>query len=370
MELSPLLWQITAMSPDYSNSKRDLMPPLWVLGLMALGLALWLVWRLQEIMVLLVVGYCIAYLIDPCLTWLAQKRISRPFGIVLLCLLALSVLALMLLTAVPVILREYTKLVNFLPSYVQTFEERFLPLVTPYLPAWPVNIDDLRGQLSNLSGVAPQILTRVMQGAGTALLSGYSVGMTLLNLLLLPFIVYYLALDFRQMHLSALKLFPILKREHIKAFFLEIDSYVSAFVRGQLIVCCILALLYALGLGIVGVELWPLLALISGFGNLIPYLGFIVGIVCSSIMALITFGDLWHVVQIWGVYALVQFLEGSFISPKIVGDSVGLSPLVVILAVVIGGSLFGLLGIFLAVPGAAVLKVVLSHAREYVVQAL
>jgi predicted PurR-regulated permease PerM len=138
---------------------------------------------------------------------------------------------------------------------------------------------------------------------------------------------------------------------------LEIDSYVSAFVRGQFMIGTILFLLYGAGLWFVGVELWLLLALIAGFGNIVPYLGFLAGIVLSTLMALVTFGDFAHVVQVWVVFAIVQGLEGTVITPRILGEKVGLSPLAVILALVVGGQLFGLLGVFLAVPAAAALRV-------------
>ena len=111
-----------------------------------------------------------------------------------------------------------------------------------------------------------------------------------------------------------------------------------------------------------GVDLWLLLAAISGFGNIIPYLGFIIGILLSSLMALVTFGDFTHVLWVWGVYAIVQALEGTVITPRVLGESLGLSPLVIILALFAGGQLFGLLGIFLAVPTAAALRVVVRHS--------
>jgi predicted PurR-regulated permease PerM len=126
--------------------------------------------------------------------------------------------------------------------------------------------------------------------------------------------------------------------------------------------------LYAIGLWAIGVELWILLAIISGFGAIIPYMGFLVGIVLSLVMALVTFGDLSHVLQVVGLFLIIQFIEGWVITPKIVGEKVGLSPIIVILAILAAGHLFGLLGVFLAVPGAAVLRVLLRHAHQWVIR--
>ena len=212
-----------------------------------------------------------------------------------------------------------------------------------------------------VSQYGAEIGQQVLAGAGSALLAGYSIALAFVNLLILPFIIYYLAVDFRNIHSRFLLVFPFLMRERVAAIGHDIDRYVSAYFRGQLTVGLILSAMYAAGLAMVGVELWFLLALIAGLGNLIPYVGFFLGIVLSSVMALVTFGDLSHLLLVWLVFLVVQVLEGTVITPRIVGSQVGLSPLVVILALVAGGSLFGLLGIFLAVPVVAIMRVLGEH---------
>jgi predicted PurR-regulated permease PerM len=118
-------------------------------------------------------------------------------------------------------------------------------------------------------------------------------------------------------------------------------------------------------LGLVGVDLWLLLAAIAGFGNMVPYVGTVSGILLSSVMALVTFGDFSHVFSVLGVFAAVQLIDGTIITPRIMGESVGLSPLVIILALFAGGQLFGLLGIFLAIPAAATLRVLVRHSYNW-----
>jgi predicted PurR-regulated permease PerM len=218
-----------------------------------------------------------------------------------------------------------------------------------------------------LSEVNGEAVKKVFSTIGATLLQGYNKALALVNIALLPFIVYYLAMDLPKIHASVVGLVPLTRRSKFVSVFREIDTYVSAFVRGQAIVCTILFVLYALGLGLVGVDLWLLLAAISGFGNIIPYVGFLSGIILSSLMALVTFGDLTHLLWVWGVYAVVQALEGTFITPRIMGESVGLSPLIIILALFAGGQLFGLLGIFLAVPAAATLRVLARSSYQWVI---
>jgi predicted PurR-regulated permease PerM len=336
---------------------------------------IWLLFALKEIVVLVVVGYTIAYVMDPALRALDRRGISRPIGVFVLATLLAGLIALLAVTAIPTVVEESQRLSANLGQYMDISSGRVGELVEwakTKIPSRFLEQDratsflELAPRLSEyVSGPA---IAKLLQGVLGTLLKGYSLTLTIVNILLLPFIVFYLAVDLPKIHRGVLALVPVTRRARVARLFGEIDHYTSSFVRGQLIVCSILFVLYAVGLGAVGVELWLLLAVISGFGNLIPYLGFVCGIVLSSVMSLATFGDWSHLLMVWGVFALVQFLEGTFITPRVVGESVGLSPLVVILALFAGGQLFGLLGIFLAVPVAAALRVLAQHAHEWVLR--
>lgn len=354
------------------RTRESLVPPLWIVTLLVFAFILWIGYQLKELIVLLVVSYAVAYAIDPVLRWLQKRDISRSAGVFVLSgAFALAVLFLAL-TAIPTIVEEYTRLsVNF-SSYVETSKERvdsFYIWAKTKIPERYLQQD----KAASLAEVVPQLSQYVtgdairgtLAGIAGTILSGYSITLALLNIFLLPFFVYYLAVDLPRIHNAALSLFPSTRRSKVHRLFKEIDSYVSAFVRGQIIVCAILFGLYAVGFGIIGVELWLLLAVISGFGNIVPYVGFLSGIVLTSIMTIVTFGDFKHLLMVWALFGVVQFLEGTFITPKIVGESVGLSPLVVIVALFAGGQLFGLLGILLAVPVAAALKVLATHTHTW-----
>lgn len=351
------------------QSRERFLPPLWIIVVATALLGVWFIYQLKEIFVLLVVGYSIAYILEPALSYLEKRGINRSLGMVVIILLCLSAMILLAVTAIPTILKEYRELAQNLPSYIEIAREKFGALTAMVINYLPEGVIDEEGNISLmelLPSVGSDSLNRIVSGATATLLRGYSITLTIINLALLPFIVFYLAVDFERIHHKALLIFPTLKREKVAELAQEVDKYVSAFVRGQMIVGFILFLLYAAGLGMIGVELWLLLAVISGFGNMIPYLGLIVGVFLSSIMALVTFGDFSHMLLVWVVFGVVQFLEGTFITPRVLGDKVGLSPLVVILAIVAGGSLFGLLGVFLAVPGAAALRVLALHFHEWI----
>jgi predicted PurR-regulated permease PerM len=270
---------------------------------------------------------------------------------------------------------EFRKFSENLQNYITIGRERLGPLLSHLEGALPQAVREsasvgelISGLPVALSDISGETVKRIWSAVLSTLLAGYSQILTLINVALLPFIVYYLAVDMPGIHRRLLAMVPFQSRSRVELIFREIDGYVSSFVRGQFLVCTVLFALYALGLWIVGVDLWLLLAVITGFGNLVPYVGFLSGIVISSLMALVTFGDMLHVVYVWLVFAIVQALEGTIVTPRILGGSVGLSPLVIILALFAGGQLAGLLGIFLAVPAAAAFRVLVRHGYQSVME--
>lgn len=355
-----------------TKQRESFLPPRWILTVAVAAGLVWLVAQLKELVVLLVVGYFLAYAIDPILRWLESKGLSRSVGFAVVTVAFVGVLALAGATAIPTILDEFAKLSANLNQYLDTSRDKLFPFLErmkSYLPEsiqGQVDLDDLKGSIMSLaSSISGDTLKNVGRTVGQTLMSGYSQALTLLNVLLLPFIVFYIAVDLPVIHDFFRNAFPLTKRSKVDTICREIDGYVSSFVRGQIIVCTILFVLYALGLGLVGVDLWLLLAAIAGFGNMVPYVGTALGIFLSSIMAVVTFGDVAHVGWVLAVFGVVQFLEGMIITPRIMGESIGLSPLVIILSLFAGGQLFGLLGVFLAIPAAATLRVLVRHSFNW-----
>lgn len=350
--------------------KESLLPPLWVVALLVLALFVYLLLELREIVILLVVGYSSAYVINPLLEWFERRRVPRPFGFALIVVGLVLVLVVLTLTALPTLTREYRILVANFPGYLETVQSKVnlwleseqAGLFTAVATTWNDLSQDL---LSQFGGDGAK---SIVAGLSKALLRGYSITLTIINLLLLPFIIYYLAVSFPQMHSWALRLFPVGMQKKVRQIALEIDGCLTAFIHGQALVGVVLSVFYAFGFGIIGVELWFLLALISGFGDLIPYMGLLIGVVLTSIMTLVTFGDLTHLLMVWGVFLVAQIVVSSFIAPKLLGDKVGLSPLVVLIALLAGGKLFGLLGIFLAVPVVAALAVLLRYSHAWLIK--
>lgn len=346
--------------------KENLLPPLWVIVSFITIFLFWLIQELREIVTLLVISYSIAYVVEPILKKLEKYKISRPIGFFAVFGVAIIFLSILILAVLPVLVREFALLADNFGTYIEILKDKASPILEKVLSITGKSLSDLDAE--KIVPLIKDMTPRLFSGLSKTLLSGYSITLTVVNLALLPFLIFYISMSFPAYRSNLLSYLPGSYRKQTNSILSEIDSFISSFVRGQIFVSFILFLLYALGLGVLRIELWFILAVIAGFGNLVPYLGTIIGILLASLMALMTYGDFTSVIYVWIVFGVVQFLEGTFITPRILGKNVGMSPLVIILAIIIGGKLFGLLGIFLAVPGAAIFRVLGKHFHAWLVK--
>ena len=182
-----------------------------------------------------------------------------------------------------------------------------------------------------------------------------------MNVVVFGVVMVYLLKDFDTTISKCKELLPVSKKEKISGIISKIDENLKAFFRGQMTVCAILSIIYGIGLTIIGVPMSFLLAILGGFGNMIPYVGIGFGLVPAIILAFIQFQDITHVLLVGLVFGIGQFLEGTVITPKIVGTKLGLHPVAIILAILICGQILGFLGLLLAVPIASVVKVLIDE---------
>ncbi len=185
-----------------------------------------------------------------------------------------------------------------------------------------------------------------------------------LDLLLVPFFVFYILIDFQRWRDSLEELFPPRFREPFSRLFDESGRILESYVRGQLLIGIIMAGFYAVGFWALGVPAWAGIAIIAGLLNAIPYVGTILGFALASTFTLAEGGGGWGIAGVLGVFAAVQTIEGYVLTPKILGGRLNLHPMAVFLGLLVGGKLFGLLGIVLAIPGIAIGKVFLKFLRE------
>jgi predicted PurR-regulated permease PerM len=182
---------------------------------------------------------------------------------------------------------------------------------------------------------------------------------TLLGLAVVPVLGFFFLKDYPRLIGLVRELIPRRALGLVNRRFVEVDDVLSAFVRGQITVGAILSVIYGTGLSIARMDMAIVIAVIAGFGNMVPYLGTALGLVLAGLGLMLSWQGPWQLAVVAGTFLVAQLSEGLFITPRVVGEKVGLSPVTVIVAVLAFGELFGFVGILLAVPFSAILKVVL-----------
>jgi predicted PurR-regulated permease PerM len=210
-----------------------------------------------------------------------------------------------------------------------------------------------------VKSAVPTVGKLLGQGLKSVLAGGLGIVVTLVNLLLVPVFTFYLLRDWDRAVAGVDALVPAPQRGLVRRVARQIDSRLQAFVRGQLTVCLVLGVLYSVGLLLIGVDLAIAVGMVSGLLFIVPYLGTAVGIVVASGLSVLAYGLDWHLLGVLGVFGGVQLIEGMALTPWIVGDKVGLHPLVVMIALLVGGNLFGIAGMLLAIPATAAAQVLL-----------
>jgi len=328
---------------------------------------------LGNLLTVLLLAMISAYLLDPVIDRLEARGWSRTLAICL-CLgsfLVVTVISLLLL--IPYVVTEVSNLSENLDTYILELGNRLVE-TEAWLQAQTGLEVDLR--FSSMADELPKLIQQLglstagSNPIGSAMgwitqIFGGAIGMVI-TWALFPIFAFFFLRDFDVLKERLYLLIPHRWRRGSLDHYISIDEKMGHFVRGQFMLCCTLAVLYALGLGVfTNIDLAILIGVLSGLLFVIPYLGTIIGVLAGTVLAVLKFGASTEVLKVWAVFAVVQALEGALLTPKIVGESVGLHPVVVMLALVIGANLFGFLGILLAVPAAAALQVLLATGLNY-----
>ena len=186
----------------------------------------------------------------------------------------------------------------------------------------------------------------------------------MMNLVLIPVVTFYLLRDWDLLVKGIGELLPRNIESTVKQLAKEINEVLGAFIRGQMMVMFALGVIYTAGLWLLGLDLAFIIGMAAGLLSIVPYLGTMAGLVAAALAAVFQFQDLFHVVMVLLVFTFGQTLEGMVLTPRLVGDRIGLHPVAVIFAILAGGQLFGFLGILLALPVTAALNVLVRHLRD------
>jgi predicted PurR-regulated permease PerM len=324
-----------------------------------------LVYLLWPVFSLLFVAVVFAYLLDPLVDRIERRGHSREFGIVALFLITLLGLAIVVLGVIPSVAKQVEVLSTNIGPYFTNFSSRIQPY-SQWIEAHtgtpvPVNIQDLGKELPTyLDKLSPDAQDSIKKFLAKTLSGGVGLVNTVLNLCILPLFVFYVLRDWDRTVGRVAALVPPQQLALFSPILKEIDDRLSSFVRGQILVAFLLGVIYSLGLWIfAGIDMPIIVGMLAGVLFIVPYLGSAVGILLATSLSLLKFGFDYHILVVLAVFGGAQMLEGMVLTPHIVGEKVGLSPLTVMIALIAGGSLLGIWGMLLAIPCAAAISVVL-----------
>lgn len=345
--------------------KNKLSYPFIIAGLLLAGAAL-AVYYLGSIFLPLFLAFVFAFLLDPLVAPLERRKVPRPLAIAIVFLLLIILAGGVGTFFVSSITGEFQNVRINLPAYAGRLYEVIPHQVKVYLDIeTPDKVySHIDRGLAQLKGASLDIARETFVFVKKAFASTLAFVLAVLGYFIIPVYLYYFLKDLPQIREGAFVLVPERYRERTGAFAGEIREVLSSFVRGQLAVCAILALLYSAGLYVIGIDLAVVIGTLAGIAFIIPYLGTVLGIVLSMAMAALKFQDLLHPLLCLGWFVVVQAIEGGVITPRVVGEKVGLHPVAVIIALLIGGQLSGVFGMLVAVPAAAVLNVFFRYLLD------
>ena len=331
--------------------------------LITLLLAVTLIYFLGPILTPFFAAFILAYLGNPAVDRLQRWKMPRSLAVMAVFLLMLLLLVLILLLVVPMVIREIAALLAQAPQVKTWFDTQAAPWIAAHL-----HIDLQRLAPADLAAFVSSNFTSAGKLAGGTLLtlsrSGGMVFAFFLNLVLIPVVTFYLLRDWDRLMARSAALLPRAAAPTVTRLARDCNTVLGAFLRGQLLVMLCLAILYSLGLSVIGLDSAVAIGVIAGLLSFVPYLGIFTGIILALLSAIIQ-GQGWPLlVEVLIVFGVGQLLSDFVLTPRLVGERIGLHPLLVIFAILAGGELFGFAGVLLALPVAATGTVLVRYAHE------
>jgi predicted PurR-regulated permease PerM len=342
----------------------------WVAALAFIGMLLWL---FNGVIMPFAAAFVIAYLMDPLADYLQRHGMNRLAATLFILLGIVFVLALILVLVVPVLAHQSVAFIQALPGLLNKLQSLITGVVGKVnaqyaepllrkLGYHSASVPDMRASVGDIAGQAAGWFVGVLNSLvahGAALISLMSL------VVVTPVVAFYMLLDYHRMIAAVDGLIPPRYRGIVHQLAHQIDRTMSGFLRGQSLVCLFLGLWYGLLLSLVGLNFGLLIGITAGFLSFIPYVGSMTALVAAAIISIVQGWPHWTLfAEAMGVVVVGQFLEGNVISPKLVGDNVGLHPVWLMFALLAFGTLFGFTGLIIAVPVAAATGVIMRFAVQ------
>lgn len=303
------------------------------------------------------------YLFAPLVDFFSRRGVDRRITIWVLFILLIVLIIWGISTLVPILRSQMTAFINNIPNYVQQIEHIIneLPLEIQNLTI-PTTLDRFFDSfdLTNLTNRFNSIITSTFDGIGSVI---GTITQFISGLLIFPIMLYYLLLEGNKIYKFTIYLIPNKYHESAKRLLYRMNFQIAQYIRGQIIVALIVGIIFAIGYSIIGLDYGISLAVLAGILNIIPYLGSIIAVIPAIIIAALTSPTMLLKVAL--VIAIEQTIEGRFISPQVLGNSMEIHPVTILVIILAAGKLFGLTGVILGVPGYAVIKVIVTEIYRY-----
>ena len=329
----------------------------WVVGFIV---AMALLNLLSSILLPFVAGMAVAYFLDPVADWLEARNFSRAISTTIILLAFFMLVGLLITLLFPLLQRQIVDLFHMIPGIVETIRTEAVPWLEQSIAGLsPEAMEDVRNAAKQFAGSSVKWFSSM---AGNLWSGGVAFFNMLSLIIITPVVSFYLLRDWDLITAKIDSWLPRQPAPTIREQFLEVDRTLAAFVRGQSTVCLVLALIYGIGLTIVGLKSGLLVGLGAGLISFIPYLGAATGLIVGLSIAVFQFNELLPMAIVAGIFLTGQTLESYVLTPRLVGDRVGLHPVWIIFALMAGGALFGFTGVLLAVPVAAVIGILIRFS--------
>jgi predicted PurR-regulated permease PerM len=319
------------------------------------------VWLLAPVLTPFLIGAVLAYALHPAVERLVLRRVPRVAAVALVEVTAIVAMLAVLLLIVPILSKE----LPLMRAQIPLLADRVNSSLAPWLAKWGIQ---LALDTASIKAFVLKYLDANVEDWFATVMSSARIGGSILltivgNAILVPVVLFYLLLDWPKLVARARELVPPRLLGSVEGFLDECDHVLGQYLRGQLMVMLILAAFYSTGLALFRFDLAVPVGVFTGLAIFIPYLGFGLGLVLALIAGLLQFGSLYGLVAVAVVYGIGQFVESLFLTPRLVGERIGMNPLMVIFALLAFGQLFGFVGVLIALPLSAVLVVAAGRVR-------
>ena len=316
-----------------------------------------LLYATRDILALFIVAVLIAYLLNPLVEIFVKMHIPRFLSVLLLVLILILLILTLIAIMLPSMIKDITYLITNTPQYINNFFMWVESISVKYNLHSQIDLETSKAYITERLGVISSYLLNTLTSAKNSVMN---IAGTIVNIFIVPVLVFFLLTDFPSFKEFTNKLVVRFNMDKIMEHLSQLQTLVGKYFRGMFLVGTILSVLYSLVLYIVDVKAWLFIGILTGFGAMIPYVGFTIGLISAIVATYITYHDIIHPLYTIIGYVIVQVLESMVITPKIVGDSLGISPVVVIVGLMIGGALAGFIGMIIALPIAAFIKILID----------